>query len=291
MVSLEEWRSTGRYIAFRGMRIFVRHSGSDAQKPVLLLIHGFPTSSWDWTPVWDALSRDFRVIALDLLGFGFSSKPRNHDYTIVEQADIAEAVLADCGVQRHHLLAHDYGDTVAQELFARDIARPAPRIQSTCLLNGGLFPEAHRPRLVQRLLLTPLGPLISRAFNRRAFERSMRSIFGQSTPPSDAELNGYWQAICHDNGHLVMHRLIRYIPERRAYRERWVGALRDARCPLALINGSADPVSGAHMVARWREVVGKGTIVELPGVGHYPQVEVPGDVLAHYRDFVNRHLT
>ncbi len=85
-----------------------------------------------------------------------------------------------------------------------------------------------------------------------------------------------------------MHRLIRYIPERQAHRARWVGALVEAQCPLALINGLADPISGAHMVARWKEVVGKGTLDELPGIGHYPQIEAPQDVAAHVRAFLSR---
>ena len=55
-----------------------------------------------------------------------------------------------------------------------------------------------------------------------------------------------------------------------------------------LIDGLADPISGAHMVARWKEVVGKGTLVELPGIGHYPQIEAPQDVAAHVRAFLSR---
>jgi pimeloyl-ACP methyl ester carboxylesterase len=83
-----------------------------------------------------------------------------------------------------------------------------------------------------------------------------------------------------------MHRLIRYMAERVRQRQRWVGALGAAHCPLAVIDGAADPVSGAHMVARWREVVGSGYIAELPGIGHYPQVEAPEQVLDHYGKFI-----
>ena len=88
-----------------------------------------------------------------------------------------------------------------------------------------------------------------------------------------------------EGGHRLAHELIRYMSERVRNRQRWVDALRDACCPLALINGSADPVSGAHMVARYRELVGTGYIAELPGVGHYPQVEAPALVLEHYQRF------
>ena len=72
----------------------------------------------------------------------------------------------------------------------------------------------------------------------------------------------------------------RYIDERRTHRTRWVNALAHAPVPVAYICGMADPISGAHMAARWRELVPQGSVVELPGVGHYPQCEAPAAVLA-----------
>jgi pimeloyl-ACP methyl ester carboxylesterase len=206
----------------------------------------------------------------------------------MEQADLIEAIVAHHQVDRHHILAHDYGDTVAQELLARDNGRTSRAIGSVCFLNGGLFPETHRPRLIQRLLQSPLGPLVSRLVNRRAFERSMTALFGPGHPPTADELDAFWTLVTHGGGHRLAHELIHYMAERIRHRERWVGALRSAHCPLALINGSADPVSGAHMVARFRAVVGTGYIVELPGVGHYPQVEAPELVREHYLHFHER---
>lgn len=284
---LESWRAQGRLLPFGPHSIFYVDSAPEGSpQAVLVLIHGFPTASWDFAPLWPALTSRYRVIAADLLGFGFSSKPRRHAYSIAEQADVIEAVVADRGVDpkggRFHVLAHDYGDTVAQELLARDDERPTPRLASVCLLNGGLFPETHRPRPIQRLLAGPLGSLVSRLLTRRRFAQSMTSVFGAHTPPSATEIDGWWTLITQENGHRLSHELIHYMAERRHHRERWVEALRGARCPLALINGSADPISGAHMVARYRELVGHGLIVELPGIGHYPQVEAPELVLQHY---------
>ena len=274
-------------MAFGPHRIFcVDSAPDDRARPALLLIHGFPTASWDFAKVWPALTERFRVLAADLLGFGWSSKPRRHAYAIMEQADVMEAVVVHHDVDRLHVLAHDYGDTVAQELLARDNARSSGRLLSVCLLNGGLFPETHRARLVQRFLESPLGSLVSRLSNRRAFARSMTAIFGPETPPSPSELDAFWTLATHEGGHRLAHELIHYMADRRRHRERWVAALRDARCPLAVIDGAADPVSGAHMVARYRELVGKGYVAELPGIGHYPQIEAPDLVLEHYARFL-----
>lgn len=284
------WRDAGRAHVHGGHETFFAYRARQADaETALLLIHGFPTASWDWHKLWPALGERFpRVIAPDMMGFGFSSKPAQYRYSIFDQADLHEALLAHLGVKRIHILAHDYGDTVAQELLARDLeraGRAVPQIDSCVLLNGGLFPEVHRARTIQKLLLTPLGPLLGRLMNRRSFDRSFAAIFGARTQPSSEELAEFWELVSRDGGRRIMHKLIRYMPERLANRERWVGALQRTRVPLRLINGPDDPVSGAHMVARYRELVPHADTVTLPGIGHYPQVEDPEGVLREFFSF------
>lgn len=279
-IPLDAWRDGGdTRFAFGGHAIFTR-TGGDTAAPALLLIHGFPTASWDWAAVWPALARRHRLLTLDLLGFGFSAKPCNHDYSVVEQADLCEALLRAHGVREYRVLAHDLGDSVAQELLARGVeGSDRPRLDGVVFLNGGLFPETHHPVLVQTLLRSALGPLVARAMSQSRFDANLRRIFGD-TPPDRELLDGHWQLIEANNGRAVLPRLIRYMDERRAQRARWVGALERATVPIALIAGLDDPVSGAHMVARWRELLPLGPVVALPGVGHYPQCEAPDAVLA-----------
>ncbi|WP_156493639.1 alpha/beta fold hydrolase, partial [Oleiphilus sp. HI0125] len=115
--ALAQWREQGRFFEFEGHQVFYQDS-QDANKPVLVMLHGFPTSSWDWQEIWPRLTQYFRVITFDFLGFGFSDKPNLPKYSIMMQASIAEALVNACGVADYHLLAHDYGNTVAQELLA-----------------------------------------------------------------------------------------------------------------------------------------------------------------------------
>src|SRR5690554_6242724 len=124
--ALAAWREAGLTYSHREQAIFYRDSNPRGGDPVLLLIHGFPTASWDWHRVWPALTARFgRVLAADMIGFGFSAKPRRYPYSIFDQADLQEGLLRAAGVARAHILAHDYGDTVAQELLARHEDRRA----------------------------------------------------------------------------------------------------------------------------------------------------------------------
>ena len=182
---------------------------------------------------------------------------------------LAAAVLARLGGRT--------GGAVA--LYVALMAAYTLRLRAVVLLNGGLFPETHRPRLVQRLLRTPLGPWIARGITRRRFDASLRAIFGRATPPTRAELDGFWALLLREDGPRAMPRLLRYIDERRRWRARWVGALVRTSVPLSLVAGLDDPVSGRHMVARFRELVPGAMVTELPGIGHYPQLEAPARVL------------
>ena len=287
-IPLAEWAAAGRTINYRGHPIFIRVEGDPAAE-ALVLIHGFPTASWDWEALWPDLTRRFRVYTLDLIGFGLSAKPADYAYSLKDQADLVECFLAGEGVAAYHVLAHDYGDTVAQELLARrHEPGTRPGLLSIAFLNGGLFPETHRPVLIQQLLLSPLGPLIARRTSRARLAKSMRGIFGPATQPDEALIDNFWALLTGNGGREVMHKLIRYMIERRECRGRWVGALQNARIPLTLIDGAADPVSGAHMVARYRELVPRADVTLLDGIGHYPHVEAASAVLAHYLAFRDR---
>lgn len=281
-----EWRAAGEYFRWNGHSIFYRTQGSGER--ALLLIHGFPTASWDFDRLWPELCKRYDcVIALDMLGFGFSDKPREHLYSMVEQTDIHEALLAKLGVRHIDILAHDYGVSIVQELLARDFERQSKpySIDSVTLLNGGLFPETHRMTGTQRLLRSPLGGLLTRFMNERQFGKSFSVVFGPKTKPSAAELHDFWSLINYNNGSRIMHLLIAYISERRFNRARWVEAVRRTLVPIRLINGPEDPVSGAHMVQRYRELVSNPDVVSLPGIGHYPHTEAPQQVLAAFLEF------
>lgn len=269
MTSLAQWQQQGQTFTFKGHDIFYLTLG-DKQKPPLVLIHGFPTCSWDWAKITPALSEHFYLITLDMLGFGFSDKPKQ-DYSIFEQADIFEALLNKLDIKHYHLLAHDYGDTVAQELLARH--HQSGNIGSVIFSNGGLFPETHHPVLLQKLLLSPIGFILSKLVRYEKFKKNFDVICAKKLP--EDELKAYWQMLEHKGGVLIMHKLIAYMTERKENRERWVGVMQQTQVPMLLIDGLLDPISGAHMVNRYEELIPNAQVVKLEDTGHYPQVESP----------------
>ncbi len=284
-MKLKNWREKGNYFDYEGFPIF--YQSSKTADEVVLCLHGFPTSSFDYHKIWDALAERYAVLSFDMIGYGFSAKPLDFDYTTFNQTDILQALLEYLKIKRIHILAHDYGNTITQELLARNEEnRLNFSIETICLLNGALFPETHRPILAQKILISPFGFLFGRLISDSKFKRSLATIFGERTQPTEEELNDFLAVFKFNDGRRIAHRLIRYMSERKKYRERWVGALERTKIPFKFINGLADRVSGKHLVERFREVVPHQTdIIELEGVGHYPHFETPETVTENYFKF------
>lgn len=284
VLALEDWIDRAQYFDHQSHRIAYWTAG---QGRPLLLIHGFPTSSWDWHRVWAALAERRRVIACDMLGFGLSDKPRS-GYSIFRQADIQMELLQELGVTEFDVVAHDYGDTVGQELLARRNEEGAGfGLGRMLLLNGGLFPEQHRLLPIQRLGSSPFGFLVGRLMNRQRFGQNFLRVFGAQTQPSEQALDEFWRLIAHNDGYRISHTLMHYIAERRKYRERWVGALQESTVPLKLVDGGMDPISGRHMYEHFCELVPEAEAVCFDDIGHYPQTEAPERTLAEMLVFLN----
>ena len=253
----------------------------------MLCLHGFPTSSHDYHKIWDALAERFSVLAFDMIGYGFSAKPPDFDYTTFNQADVLQTLLENLNVRRIHILAHDYGNTITQELLARaEEKRLNFSIETICFLNGALFPETHRPIPAQKILISPFGFLFGRLISDWRFKQSLASIFGKKTQPTAEELEDFLAVFKFNDGRRIAHKLIRYMTERQTNRERWVGALQRTKLPFRFINGLADPVSGAHLVKRFREIMPQTDIIELENIGHFPHFETPALVLEKFFDFI-----
>ncbi len=283
-MNLDNWKSGGKYFDHNGSAIFYQSVRN--RKDVLLCLHGFPTSSHDYHKIWSKLGEKFDLLAFDMIGYGFSSKPINFAYTTFAQVDFLVALLHHHEIRKLHILAHDYGNTITQELLARaGENRLNFEIETICMLNGALFPETHRPILAQKILISRFGAIFGRLISDSRFKSNLSSVFGEHTKPTQLELDEFLRVFKFNNGRRIAHLLIRYMIERHVHRERWVGALQRSKIPFKMINGSADPVSGAHLVSRFREIMPQTDIVELDGIGHFPHFEKPSEVLHHFSDF------
>jgi pimeloyl-ACP methyl ester carboxylesterase len=263
-----DWQAQGEIVAVGGHDLFVVEQGP-AEGPTLVLLHGFPGSSFDWRHVMAALAPRWRMLTCDLLGFGLSAKP-DRRYSLFEQADLVEELLAARGVTRAALLAHDMGDTVAAELLARSNAGDGAVDWTACMLtNGSIFVDMAQLTDGQQLLLSLPDERRTESLGPEAMAFGLAASF----PPERPAL------ILREGGDLLLPRTIRYIEDRRAHQARFTAGLVDYPGPLVLAWGDLDPIAVPAMPDRLAELRAEaGRDVELvhwPDIGHWPSVEDP----------------
>jgi pimeloyl-ACP methyl ester carboxylesterase len=278
------WEAVGTHRTLCGERVFTVDAppiGTERHEP-LLILHGFPSSSYDYAAVLDGLRAERRVLLLDMLGYGLSAKP-DRAYTMALQADVAAAFVAALGVDRLALLTHDMGDTVGGELLARRAEGAwAVEVTRRVVTNGSIYiDQAHLTNGQQFLLglpdqvLAPDSPL-----DAASIARSLRDTFSPLTPPvppgwPEDPVPAAAAQVVHDDGQLLLPRLIRYIEERRTNERRFTGAIETDPSDLHIVWGMDDPIAVPSMVDTLLSARPDATDIRLEGVGHYPMVEAP----------------
>ncbi|TGN19056.1 alpha/beta fold hydrolase [Leptospira idonii] len=280
-----EWLASGKFFDHNKQQIFYIQEGRGNN---LLLLHGFPTSSWDYSRIFSGLSRHFNTFAVDFLGFGYSSKPLKHEYTLMEQTDIIESFIEKNALKRVKFVFHDYAVSVGQELLARNLENKKYEIDGAVFLNGGLFPALHKPTFIQKLISKPfLGAILAKLFNEKKFGKALSAVFGPDTKPSEKEIATLWKLATYPSEIKIPHKLLKYIAERKKHGNRWKNALLQTEVPLLFINGESDPVSGKHLIEEVERLPIKNKkIVRWERIGHYPQWEAPKESFLEIYDFL-----
>lgn len=271
--SVRDWRDGGRWIPTRLGKVFARSADGDG--PTILLLHGYPSSSYDFRNVVPHLAGR-AWLTMDFLGFGLSDKPRPHHYSLLEQADLVQTVVDEMTTGPVVVLAHDMGTSVTTELLARDIHGRLPfDLQRAVLSNGSVILKRASLRPSQKILRSHLGPVFARMVSRRGFTRGFGRLFTPDHPLSAEEAAAQWALLSHNDGQRIAHLLISYLDERERYAQRWHGAVRDWPKPLGFLWALNDPVATTNVLDGLRELRPSAPVVKLPGLGHYPQVEDP----------------
>ncbi|HYA69023.1 MAG TPA: alpha/beta hydrolase [Acidimicrobiales bacterium] len=278
------WERRGEHRTLAGWDVFtldVPAARVEVREP-LLVLHGFPTSSFDFHRVVDTLAADRRVLLLDLVGFGLSAKP-DISYGFDLYADVVQAFVADAGVTRLAMVTHDIGDTVGGELLARQLEGRWPvEVTHRTLANGSIYVDMAQLSDAQQLLLSlpdqrladehlpgtssPLG---------ESFRAGLAATFSGQSVVAASELDAAWELAAHDGGHLLLPRTIRYVEERRSRERRFTGAIEAHPSPLSIVWGVDDPIAVVAMAHRLREAVPSASMILIDAVGHYPMLEAP----------------
>lgn len=281
------WKSKGQFLEIDGHQIFYIQEGSG---PQLLILHGYPYNTFEWKFVWTELVKRYSIVTFDYLGMGFSDKPQNHVYSFKEHCETINYLLNFLNIHETHILSHDLGVSIAQELIARDReGKNNFKIESLVYMNGGLFMDTYQPRLIQRLLSQspkPIGKLLSKLLSKPKLDKAIKNVFGPDTQPSELLLQQFWDILNYKDGKAIAYLIGRLVFDKVNHQERWISSMQSTSIPMCFINGPSDPNSGIHMANRYKELIPNPNVKLLDErIGHWPQIEDPKGVLDAYFKF------
>jgi pimeloyl-ACP methyl ester carboxylesterase len=257
-----------------GVRVAYYEQGSG---PALVLLHGMFGDHLDWEPVLEPLTRDFRVIAVDLPGFGESDKP-DINYTVQFFLDSLEGLFKHLGISKATLIGNSFGGTLSI-FFAIAHAEIVERL--VLVSSGGIrpFTSEERNRVALHYTEQSLGALtpaiqeamLSPIFARRS-DRRERYLAKQNAKLSRPDFKSYVRVLtrCAQLG--ASHDLVHRLPA--------------IPCQTLMLWGDKDMVFPKEFAEKALSNLRYGKLVLLPDCGHIPQLDDPVAFVREVRDFL-----
>jgi pimeloyl-ACP methyl ester carboxylesterase len=286
-MNVQEWKAKGNYTKVYGHSVFNIHHKTN--KPTFAFLHGYPSASFDYYKVLPFLENDFSYILHDHLGFGLSDKPANYSYSLIEQAEIAIELWKQLGIKEIHLVSHDYGTTVANEIIVRKQQGFEPvKIKSVTFSNGSMHIELAHLKLVQRLLKHPtFGKYIVALMNKRTFIKTMQDIWFDKQLCDLKEMNELWELLMMNAGKEVLHKISQYNNERVKYWHRWIPALAQLDIPTHVLWAQQDPIAVKAIAEQLHKEIPSSVYTKIDQCGHYPMLEKPEEWIKNVIEFIN----
>ncbi|WP_062132555.1 alpha/beta fold hydrolase [Demequina aestuarii] len=248
--------------------------------PALVLLHGTPWSSALWRPIADELSARYTVYLWDMPGYGASSKDPDHDVDLATQGELFAHLLDQWGLDRPHVVAHDFGGAVA----LRSRILHGARYASLCLVDVVALSPWGSPFFT---LVKDHADVFSRlpaAIHRGALEAYIRGASHRGLSEDDlAMLVAPW---LDSEGQSAFYRQIAQADE--SYTDEIEGRYGTIDEPTHIVWGTADtwiPVDRAH---RLKQAIGHASLAEVDGAGHLVQLDAHRELSAELTRWLTR---
>ena len=270
-----------RFVEIEGVRLHYQESG-DVTAPPLLLIHGFASSTLVWSKVFLSLAdAGFRVIALDMLGYGYSGKPRNGEYTIASQARLIVDLLDRLRIKRATIVGSSYGGAVAATC-----ALDYPTRVNKLVLVGAVSnnrPLAHK---LMRVFGAPLvGDVVSPLLigSRRLLRMRMKKVYDRhSWVLDERRVDARHQPLRASRTQRAIVRTVRGWDAERISRDAHL-----IKQPTLLLWGENDIEIPLEDGERLHHKIAGSRLIVFLNCGHLPHEEYPAAFTQIVGDFCN----
>ena len=272
-----------RFADVDGVRVHFQEAGA-ADGPVVFLIHGFASSNLVWSKVLlEVAEQGFRVIAPDLLGYGYSAKPSDLEYTIGRQAKMVVGLMNELGIERANIVGSSYGGAVAATM-----ALDHPSLVDKLVLVGAVTNNRPTRYLLMRLFGSPvigdiLSPLV--VGSRRLLRMRMKRVYDRhSWPMDERRVQARHLPLATRGTHRAIIRTVRRWDAERISRDAHL-----ITQPTLILWGDRDrevPLADGH---RLNKDISNSQLRVFEACGHLPHEEYPDEFVEVVTGFLRSH--
>jgi len=265
-----------RFADVDGVRIHYQEKGAGAP---LVLLHGYMASTFAWKEVFDPLSQQFRVIAVDLKGFGFSGKP-DGDYTRRAQGDLVVRLLDHLKIGQAILCGSSMGGEVSMNVAVR---RP-DRVSALILVDSGGVTVSGGGSVSPGVTQWPVvGPAIAAlALTSDSLVRNgLRMNFYDDSMVTDEQVTAYYRPLKTRDGQRAA--MLARAQASINPIEPEIGKIKQ---PTLIVWGAEDELIPLEAGRRLNSLIAGSRLVVFDKCGHLPQAEMPGRFAGEVRGFV-----
>lgn len=265
------------------------HYVDEGTGPPILFVHGTPTNSYEYRHLIAALSKRFRCIAPDHLGFGESSRPRAFAYTPEAHARVLKEFVERLDLKDLTLVVHDFGGPIGLPLVAGRGELGVGSVKQVVILNSWAWPLDDDPKMARgaRLIAGAIGRFLYRYANA-SLRLIMPSAYGDRKKLTK-EIHRRYLDVFRDRDArvLVLHALAKSLLGSRAHYQSLLDRLERLRAMRVLIVwGMKDSAFQPYQLARWRRLLPEAQVETIESAGHWPHEEEPARVLAAIERFL-----
>lgn len=279
-MELKDWADKGDMVSVLGKDVFVIDEGKNDN--TIVILHGYGTSSLDYYKILPQLVKQYRVVIQDFVGFGFSDKPFEYYFNILEQADVTIELWRILGLKNISLLGHNYGNQVGIEILTRLRTQLTQiEIKEVIFLNSTLsfnHTNATKESLQPLQEFSKIKRLMSTSFS--FYKMKVKEFYFDKTKISDLEINANWNLLHHNNGREIVDFLYDYNTESRLLWKRWHEYINKNTIPARIISGKNDTVFNEQEAIHFSEEFRNSSLTFIENCGHYPMLEKPDELVS-----------
>ncbi|PQJ74899.1 alpha/beta fold hydrolase [Polaribacter gangjinensis] len=282
-----EWKKHHKTIRLHEQNI--SYIDSEQGDETLLILHGFATSSYDYHKIVDELKKSYRVIIPDLIGFGYSSKPKHYFYTAKDQASLLTVFLRELKIENLSIMAQGFGVCILDEIESiLDLGFVDIAIKNVFFLNSRIqmaLTKDDKDLENQRKKIT--SSLLKLSLSYEMFQKYMKVSFYKKEAVSEEELQNHWQLLTYNNGIKTMNYIDNYVLETTKFGKRRLRNLKKSTFNKFVIWGKNDENDSVETFEKIKDLLelNPKNMALIEDCGHFPMLEKPEEFVKIVKGF------